>query len=462
MPGTKFNPNSLASIQFEEPYFGTVYKEFTANNVSNYKQDLYKDVFYADTYNANLQVIYKNNDVRIDVAHYHIPCGFASVSDCEDHHGKDTHQVMNYASLRKDEVEEYGFPTKGEHYLVESISDVGEVKLTDDIYICLNGFNLTGITFTGDYSVYITNCVGYGGDSGPEENKEYAAVNLTPVADRELFSNKASYVYGHKRSMTMEDSENHNIVITTNKVNVNTALTLETVTVKGVENEKQANIVSGNNVNLLDVTFENMNAEGEQVILLDSATATISNVKYKNVNADYFMLTKNDTKLTLNDNKFNNAVVEKSVLMLGDGTKTTLSGDNEFIGNTLGTKENSISEAVVNVSLDNNSSFALTKGATLTIKDNTIVKTDLDQAMIKFKSSELDMPVTIHGDLIIEDNKYINTYESEHIISGFMANGTTKIGAGKVVINNNKVYDDKGVTESTSDYVHILYADIYV
>lgn len=80
--------------------------------------------------------------------------------------------------------------------------------------------------------------------------------------------------------------------------------------------------------------------------------------------------------------------------------------------------------------------------------------------MIKFVSTEKDMPVTINGDLIIEDNKYINNYESSNIISGFMANGTTKIGAGKVVINNNKVYDDAGVTESTKDNVHILYADI--
>lgn len=82
-----------------------------------------------------------------------------------------------------------------------------------------------------------------------------------------------------------------------------------------------------------------MNAEGTQVVSLDNAIATISDVKLKNVKADYFMITKNNSSLVLKDNKFSGATFEKSVVMLGEGTKTTLSGNNEFIGNTLGTAE---------------------------------------------------------------------------------------------------------------------------
>ena len=279
---------------------------------------------------------------------------------------------MNYASLTKTEVDEYGFPTKGEHFLVNNLANVGNITLTGDLYLCLNGHDLTGITFSGNYRVFITNCVGFGGEGAPSENKVLNASKLEPVDDRELFNNKEAYVYGHKVSneSSYDETENHNIVITTNTVNNNSAVTLEGVTVAGVENENQTNVVSGKNVVLRDVTFKNMNAEGTQVLQLDNAIATISDVKLKNVKADYFMITKNNSSLALKDNKFSGATFEKSVVMLGEGTKTTLSGTNEFIGNTLGTAENSVSEAVFKIALNNNSSFTLTKDSTITIKEN--------------------------------------------------------------------------------------------
>ena len=278
---------------------------------------------------------------------------------------------------------------------------------------------------------------------------------------RVLFENEAGFVYGHKvsKDANYDEAENHNIVITTNKVNAGLEVGIESATIVGVENEEQADVVSGNDITLRDVTFKNITSTNKQVMTFDNAVATISDVKLKNVKADYFIKAEN-SKVILTDNKFNNGVFEKAVMMLGNGTKTTLKGANEFKANTLGSGDESVSEAVFNVSLDNNSSFTLSKDSTLAIKENAINKTDIDQAMIKFTSSAKSMPVTINGDLIIEDNKYINNYESEHIISGYMANGTAEIGAGKVVINNNKVYDDEGVTISEKDSVHILYADI--
>ena len=139
--------SEIDSIAFSsDKGYGTVYKNWTKDNVSEWTSSIYKSVFKADTtLHEELLTQMDGKDVVINKAHTHKECGITTTSVCA-HTGIASHiEAIQYDSFTKEDE----FPTEGAIYLTEEIENVGSIALTNDLYIYLNGFNLKGIKFIG-------------------------------------------------------------------------------------------------------------------------------------------------------------------------------------------------------------------------------------------------------------------------------------------------------------------------
>ena len=134
---------------------GIIYKNWTVDQVIDFDENLYKKVYSADkTLHSGINVMMKEDNVIIGNDHIHKICGLATNSECV-HNGIATHSSIVY--------EEYivtdDFPTEGAYYLPEDIKNISNIELTNDLYLCLNGYNISNINFiSSEYNLYITNC----------------------------------------------------------------------------------------------------------------------------------------------------------------------------------------------------------------------------------------------------------------------------------------------------------------
>ncbi|MBR4314769.1 MAG: hypothetical protein IKP66_07665, partial [Lachnospiraceae bacterium] len=119
--------------------------------------------------------------------HRHKICGTATSSECNhDNVHIGTHStIMTYEELTTGTTIRSG----GAYYLSGDLTLNRNINITGTVFICLNGFTLNGVSFTGSAAndtVYICNC------NGEEAN---VTTNLTTATDI-MFSQVNAYVYG--------------------------------------------------------------------------------------------------------------------------------------------------------------------------------------------------------------------------------------------------------------------------
>ncbi|MBR4313292.1 MAG: hypothetical protein IKP66_00095, partial [Lachnospiraceae bacterium] len=167
---------------------GTIFKNWTSTTVdyiTGFKSSIMIDSLYSDSEtNAYIRKINENNVVIVsEELHKHFACGkecvHATISEFGGHSKK-----INYEGLDMEYINDYGFPTEGEYYLKENITLPNTIRLTKDIYICLNGYALRSANFIGK-SIYITDCNSTSGSIYAKSNE----VMFTDMEEVNVFGN---------------------------------------------------------------------------------------------------------------------------------------------------------------------------------------------------------------------------------------------------------------------------------
>ena len=118
---------------------------------------IYNKVFSADRVRIEtLQVLKDYHTIVIETEHIHKICGISSESECRHGRINSHNKAYEYNNIASNIS---CIPKEGMAYIKENVTLSSSITLTNDLYLCLNGFNLTGISFVNNsYTVYITNC----------------------------------------------------------------------------------------------------------------------------------------------------------------------------------------------------------------------------------------------------------------------------------------------------------------
>ena len=307
--GTTFDESKvyIENIAFDNPEgMGVVRMSWNAS-------DRYDNALKADTYtdpNMALRII--DSDLWIagtNLPHKHKSCGLANDEECSDltHRGITTnHESKFYASLKETDA----FPTGGAIYLVASRSNIGNITLTSDLYLCLNGYGIDGISFsnTNSYTVFITNCQEQEVTVVGEENKYFNATGIVNIiAPKAPINMKVDGLYNISSSAYYTELYNVKFKPVTPKetarsINVvrnsatNNKVVLSDVEFSGYNTTVQLIYVSGSgtscdflNVNIHDNKFSHSN---DFIAIIPSSTT----INFENFACEYNEQTTGDAK----------------------------------------------------------------------------------------------------------------------------------------------------------------------
>lgn len=359
--------------------------------------------------------------------HYHKLCGEASTSVC-------THTLI--AGHR----ESYGYKklhndtnlTVGGYYYVAEDMDVGNITVTPTatLSICLNGHNLSGISFgASHYPVYITNC---------KNNQASISHNANDVPTDNINTNAGMYE-GDTYIMTpYKDS----IVVKSDAfINLNGAYTINVYNVEF--NQISATNISSNNIwlnsnaklNAENATFKGLEAINN--IYLVSSSMKLKNVDLKESSSSTDCIrVDNSTFDILGNNNIENNEVTRSegdfqgILTLQNDNPTMNIYGNLYVRNnkSLGTVSPNNTIAAIN----NYSSTARINigNGEIVVKDNTQENnSNINTHMFGLYSVKTDGLIYQLDSTTFNDNNYI-----EDIAFGSAAGSSV---VGTIVAANN-------------------------
>jgi hypothetical protein len=147
---------------------GIVMKNWKTNAEEPYN---YKSQIIADTYNnKDLALTLNGNDLVIintNNKYFHKLCGIDGSKTCshtevEAHAEEVEYSILNTSGMSEDEIVGL-LSSGGKYHLLEklSFSTTKTIKITDDLYLCLNGYDIEKVRFISNVSnkaIYITNC----------------------------------------------------------------------------------------------------------------------------------------------------------------------------------------------------------------------------------------------------------------------------------------------------------------
>ena len=470
--------SEIDSIAFSsDKGYGTIYKNWTKNNVSEWTSSIYKSVFKADTtLNEELLVQMDGKNVVINKAHTHKECGISTTSICQ-HTGIASHsEAIQYDSFTKEDE----FPTEGAIYLTEEIENVGSITLTKDLYICLNGFNLKGIKFIGgeEYKVVITNC---------QDNE----VEVKGIDDDYLFENVSGSVVTEKgdikvvsdglftsTSDKVDKFELYNANITPvstpsnvsliNVTNGKTVIEIVDTEISGYDTTDKPLINTNADITVKDSTIKDNNTNAEIIKVTGDKTLTLDDVAFDNntTGSDLINVTGDvvaDGKVEITDNEVGGSIISATKdittndeLVITDNTVTEdvlNAGNNITLNEEVEISDNSVSGSVIKADKD------ITINDEVTISNNTVnedvisstngkitteEKVDITNNTILGNVIEAKEDVVLNGEINVSSNDNIG----EDIIvstSGKIQTATISV-ADNTAVGGSVVKADKDIT----------------
>ena len=485
---------------------GIIYKNWTNNTVAGFTNKIYKSVFHADTYKFDdVSVQMDGKNVVIKHAHTHKLCGIATNSVCE-HADKSTHGNMQYDESLAADTE---FPTGGSAFLTESLTNVGEISLEADLYLCLNGHDLSGVNFVsnGKYRVYITNCIEENNEITSDATKYLAddagliiLSGLKPItvnADKLIKHDEDDFENGVLNLLNVQLKSISNAVIDSDVVNItsNTAkdnkLNIASVSIAGFRTADNVNFINVSNVvaTVSTATFKS-NEVGTMLSVGNDAVVNIKDLDVENNKlANVINITGSNVQLDISD-------VDITSNEISDGMIRN-ANDNIININNLDVEENNITGDMFDISgsgelnitnsviaednIVSNDMFSV--DGKLTISTISIIENDITGSMfnvtgdsINFSgfvnifnnevgadliNSEVDMDIKdtfIVDDNEVEENliyttKVINVDGKVDITENIVNNGHLLYTEDNININNTKFEKFDVVNNTTGGYL---------
>ena len=309
---------------------GVVYDKWTRDTVDGWTSNLFEQVFTADTIlHSASKVLMRGEEVIIGNNHIHKSCGIATTSECK-HEGLGTHGEIKYEEISLNNP----FPTSGAYYVSNDMNNIGEIVLTNDLYLCLNGNKITGVNFVGEgYTVYITSC--------EKENK------IVSTQTKYLMNNGYLQILGGMSSINVEVDK---LLSTTQNITREGSSAFYNVIMRPTSEETDYLIYSSiprdviiSSVSITDYVL----AEDKRLVNIalsgdDKATIKVINTKIENVKTASQVIFYFSRGIVLyKDNIVENVEAGHSIVWVTTYTEMTLEGTNIFKDNTV-TTENPI------------------------------------------------------------------------------------------------------------------------
>ena len=458
--------SSIENIAFDNNNGeGIIYKNWKEETVVGFDENVYK-LFTAATYiNNNLYVYVEDYNVKIGSFHSHKICGEDKNTNCNHIDiGEHTYENGGIATYSILDINKQ-FPTKGYYFINENIDitnarfqklKLPEVRLTGDLYLCLNGYDIKGIKFPlSIYTINITNC----------------KTNETTIESNEndiLFENVKTEVVTSKGSINLVSNNVINITTQTNYINY---LKFYNVKFKIKSNEIKDKYINIDRMQYIidfivsSSSIANIKTDNNSNIIYANATnINFNNVVVDNINSNNFIQTSyysnNNFKINIKNTNLTNSIFNNNIF---DITNIDFSIDNVKINNVV-SNENFIYDNDTNGTINMVDAVitkstmktmlklesALLELSNILIDENTFDEKifDIEKLNIKNKvnivNNQIDNTknniIKIDNDLIIEDNS--NLTIENNIISRDVTNSIQSILlANKYDINNNSKFE---------------------
>lgn len=325
-----------------------------------------------------------------------------------------------------------------------------------DIYICLNGHNLTTGSIISNKlvdrdskakSVHITNCsdnnVTYTHDSATGIPMIYnAGVVMASETSRINVVTDGQFIYNNAldREIAL-----YNVDVTSNN---------------SLEKENFVYMGSGHNLSVVNTSFADINSVETLINIKQShkrdEKTEFNNVAIENVNGKAKYLLNFDPDTTTNNTfeitnlSITNSSFAESAIYVGKDAVVKVDGKNEIVDNST---NNSI--------LYNEGTFELVKASSLDIKFNNINKNRKGIAGVVLTNEK---PFDVYGNLTITDNslKLTDEYYNDdsdvvnyNAAVALLANKSINVGQGTIIINKNNSDE-----ESEEGKLYEVYANI--
>ncbi|MBR4314215.1 MAG: hypothetical protein IKP66_04820, partial [Lachnospiraceae bacterium] len=475
--GKKFNPESrIEGISFRNGQTGNIMK-WTSDEVDD--TSIVTNVFTADTFLANF-IVGVSGDYAVlisDDNHKHKICGIASTATCTHTEVAAHTDTANYTKLNDSlafdiKVNMIAGLSAGESpaYLFlenDLTSDtLTTITLKRNVYICLNGHNMTNIRFLGDgKKIFITNC---------QDTKSV----ITEISSSEFVLRLNSEVYGKK----VEGEYNLGInayCIGLSYGSVSTeakyyCVDIDGTNVVGASGRSRFYLQNAGTIILEDVRIRDLDTASQVTFNHDGANGTLilkniemRNISYMNMGfiringANRNLIFKGYNKIHSNNITTNSGNSMEHMIHISNGKMTMEEGSTlEICDNVIPRHPNS-NMFLLSVYTASTGAIDAKPGSTIYIHDNAIYKALKDTGlMLIYKNSPEQ---NLLGNIRIENNKFYNCNSSntggDYIAGLAIANGvTTNIGTGSIIIKDNNAYSDEGVTPAGDTYyAHHVY-----
>ncbi|MBR0038590.1 MAG: hypothetical protein IJP71_01135 [Lachnospiraceae bacterium] len=475
--GKKFNPeNRIEGISFRNGQTGNIIK-WTSDEVDD--PSIISTVFTADTFLANFTVGVSGDYAVLisDDNHKHKICGIASTATCTHTETAAHTDVANYTKLN----DSLAFDTKVNMIAGLSASEspaylflendltsdaLTTINLKRNVYICLNGYNMTNIRFTGDgKKIFITNC---------QDTKSV----ITEISSYEFVLRLNSEVYGKKVA------GEYNLGINAYCVGLSYSSTsteakfycvdVDGANVVGASGRSRFYLQNAGTIILEDVRIRDLNTASQVTFNHEGANGTLilkniemRNISYMNMGfirvngANRYLILKGYNKIHSNNITSNSGNSMEHMIHINNGKMTLEEGSTlEICDNVIPRHPNS-NMFILSTYTASTGAIDARPGSTIYIHDNAMYKAIKDNGIIGLFKNNTEQ--NLLGNIRIENNKFYNCNSSntggDYIAGLSIANGvTTNIGTGSIIIKDNNAYSDEGVTPAGNTYyAHHVY-----
>ena len=472
LDGTKINPESkidgIAINSSDSRGKIVEWNDTTYTNVDDHANIFIPDRFLNERLSEGVEddgYVWLNYGDTAEEKHIHMVCGkvhaLASCSHTEEaKHNEDIEyykigdNVLKYRFADLLGASSSGKPLY--FYLTANLTSAASTQISfkNDVYICLNGFSITGYTFysANGSSIYITNC------------KETVSKVENTTANNTMLFRMSTQIYGIDKNISVRSGSLityeakkvvfYDVLFDNAGRTSNTSTTIIHTSTEGanfgIEKCKFVNFETGlemfgtsaKNVTfvLKDTEFEKCNNMASRFIRLQGNASARSNFIFKGENSIH------DCVWTT-DNKDSGAIflIENSNFIVKEG------GSFKFYNNQLksGNRDCILWLTVSNLTVEKNASFEMC--------DNLIYQARTSGRRttgISINDSSTNS-VDIYGDLKVTGNKVGNcTYtEGSYIAAVELRGGVINIGTGSITIKDNTSGSNEDGTGDVDDTV---------
>ena len=462
--GYKFDlRNSEFGFAFRQsPYYGTIFSNFDAEHIKDFSDDIdIESIITADkTHLAVAEIMVSGTDVVVtNIIHKHKDCGLISGQLCthmeNDGNPYDRDHIYTYTLLSTDLEEARAQLLKGGNFVLQSdlsFDEVVNVSTSSDVRVCLYGYSLKNVVFTGGGNAFITNCLKNTKKSFEVDTDDtvfdksvfiYSYDNISIKADSIVSDNSYKDIY--MMNTTIEGTRNSSKTLFSLASNSN--VIRDSVSLKSFEKtksliENRGTINVYNPITIQDITLSSAMINNHGIVNIKNGI-TIQNVTSPN------SVIENNGEFNISSGMSIESSTLNSSVVKNNGQFSLLSGN-------LGISSNTVeSNSLFNNGLQ--SKFSSSAGTNVNITSNTIKKVSGDVSIFDVKNSD----IKILGNLTIKSNSLTNTSsvtgEGINAALRIYQNGSITIGNSTINVFANTT--DASDLQDINKYLFQVYSD---